>query len=52
MLDWFNALITLFGEFLQLLLQLPLYGPVNVGYVLIAIAVFGVVLRVFIEKVK
>lgn len=52
MLDWFNALITLFGEYLQLLLQLPLYGPVNVGYVLIVIAVFGVVLRIFIEKVK
>ena len=52
MLDWFNALITLFGEYLQLFLQLPLYGPVNVGYVLIAIAVFGVVLRIFIEKVK
>lgn len=52
MLDWFNALITLFGEYLQMLLQLPLYGPVNVGYVLIAIAVFGVVLRIFIEKVK
>lgn len=52
MLDWFNALTTLFGEFLQLLLTLPFYGSVSVGYVLLCIAVVGVILTILIERIK
>lgn len=52
MLDWFNAVVTLFGEFMQLLLELPFYGSISIGYVLIGIVVFGIIFRVFIERIK
>lgn len=52
MLDWFNALWTLFKEFLELLLDLPFYGSVTIGFVIVAIMMFGVVFRIFIERIK
>lgn len=52
MLDWFNSLWTLFKEYLQLLLQLPFYGSITVGYVIVAIMMFAVVFRIFIERIK
>ena len=52
MLNWFNALWTLFGEYLALLLELPFYGSISIGYVFIAILMFGVMFRVFIERIK
>ena len=52
MIDWFNALITLFAEFLDLLLNLPFYGSVTIGYLLIAITVISIILTIFIERIK
>lgn len=52
MLDWFNVLITLVGEFLQLFLDLPFYGSITIGYVLIAITVFSIIFKILIERIK
>ena len=52
MLDWFNAVVTLFKEFLLLLFELPFYGSVSIGHILLAIAVFSIFLTVFLERIK
>lgn len=52
MLDWINALLTLFGEFVSWLLAAPFYGVITIGYVLIAIAVMGVLFIYLIRRFR
>lgn len=52
MLDWFNALIQLFKEFFEMLLDLPFYGSASIGFILIAAAITGVTLEIFFHRVK
>lgn len=52
MLDFINALLQLFGEFCTFLLAAPFYGGLTVGYVLIAMAIMGVLLNFFIRRFK
>lgn len=50
MLDYINALLTLFGDFCRFFLDAPFYGSIKVGYVLIAMAIMGVMLNFFIRR--
>lgn len=52
MLEWFNAVLDLFAKFCNFLLNAPFYGPITVGYVVIAIAVMGTLIDFFIRRVK
>lgn len=52
MLEWINALLDLFGDFCLFFLNAPFYGSITVGYVLIAIAVIGVILNFVFVRVK
>lgn len=52
MLDWINALLDLFGSMCMWLLQAPFYGQVKIGYVLIAMALMGVLFNFFIRRFR
>lgn len=52
MLDYINALLQLFGEFCMFLLDAPFYGGIKIGYVLIAMAIMGVMLNFFIRRFR
>lgn len=52
MLDWFNALITLLQEFIQQLFDLPFYGNISAGNILLAVAIVSVLFTVLIQKIK
>lgn len=52
MLNWFNALFTLLSEFIQTLFQLPFYGNISAGNVLLAVVIFAVLLTVLIQNIK
>lgn len=52
MLDYINALLQLFGEFCSFFLTAPFYGGIKVGYVLIAMAIMGVMLNFFIRRFR
>lgn len=50
MLDYINALLELFGDFCLFFLDAPFYGGVKVGYVIIAMAIMGIMLNFFIRR--
>lgn len=52
MLGWINALLGLFGDFCLWFLSADFYGGIKIGYVLIAIAVMGVLLNYFIRRFR
>lgn len=52
MLDWINALLDLFADFCVWLLDAPLYGDVRVGYVLIAMAITGILINFLIRRAR
>lgn len=52
MLEWFNAFLTLFGEFVALLFRLPFYGNISFGYLLVAMNMLIVLIWVFFVKIK
>lgn len=52
MLDWINALLDLFGEFILWFLDAPFYGYLKVGYVLIAIAIMGTLFVYLIRRFR
>lgn len=44
MLDWFKALANIFNSFVKMLFDLPFYGGVTFGYVLLAVYVIALIL--------
>lgn len=52
MLDWINALLDLYGDTILFFLNLPLYGQVSIGNVLIAIVVIGTLIDFLIRRVR
>lgn len=52
MLDGFQALIQSYGYMVQAFLTAPFYGSLTYGYLLIAIAVFSIVLRYLLFKLN
>lgn len=52
MVDWINALLDLFAAFCTWLLQAPFYGSITIGYVLIAMAVMGIILNFLVRRFK
>lgn len=52
MLDWINALLDIFSDFCLWLLRAPFYGAITVGYVLIAIALMGVLFNFLVRRFK
>lgn len=52
MLEWFNALIEFFGNFVNQLFRLPFFGSVSIGLVLVLILIFAVTLEIFVDRVK
>ncbi|WP_300845039.1 hypothetical protein [uncultured Acetatifactor sp.] len=52
MLEWINALLDLFGSFCLWLLQAPFYGSVTVGYVLVAMALMGILFNFLIRRFR
>lgn len=52
MLDWINALQSLYGDIINFFWNAPLYGSVTVGPVIIAIAFIGIIIKSIIVRVK
>lgn len=52
MVEWINALLELFADFCLFLLQAPFYGQVTVGYVIIAMAIIGVIFNFLIRRFR
>lgn len=52
MLDWFNALFSIFADFIRMLFELPFFGAISFGYLLVAIILFGMIFKLFIEDIK
>lgn len=52
MLNWINALLDLFEKYCLFLLKAPLYGSIKVGYVLIAIAITGILINFLIRRAR
>lgn len=50
MLDYINALLELFGDFCLFFLNAPFYGSVKVGYVIIAMAIMGIMFNFFVRR--
>lgn len=50
MLEYINALLSLFGDFCKFFLTAPFYGGITVGYVIIAAAIMGIMINFFIRR--
>lgn len=51
MLDWFNALFSVFRDFIAMLFTLPFYGSISIGYLLVGFIMFGIIFKIFIEDI-
>ncbi len=52
MLDWFNAVFTIFREFVAKLFDLTFYGVISVGSMLLAVIIFSILLDILINRIK
>lgn len=52
MLEWMNSLLDLFSAFCLWLLRAPFYGQITFGYVLIAVAVTGILINFLIRRTR
>ena len=52
MLDFIQALITIFGRFVRMLFELPFYGNVTYGYLLLAIYIVALVLFFLVGRLR
>jgi len=44
MLDWLMGIAEIFGNFVKMLFELPFYGSVSYGYILLAVYVMALIL--------
>lgn len=51
MLDWINACLDAFASCVSLLFDLPFYGSVSVGLLMVSIGVFSLVLTFLIKRI-
>lgn len=52
MLEWFNAFLTLFGEIIRMFFELPFYGNISFGYIVIAISLLTIFIWIFFTRIK
>lgn len=52
MLEFIEAMIKIFGNFVKMFFELPFYGNVTYGYLLLAIYVAAVILFFLIGRMK
>lgn len=52
MLDWFNNFLTLFSEIIVMFFELPFYGNISFGYIVIAILLLVTFLHIFFTRIK
>lgn len=52
MLDFINAMIEIFGKFVKMIFELPFYGNVTYGYLILAIYVAAIILFFLIGRMR
>lgn len=52
MLDYFNALLQIFGRFVTMIFSLPFYDSMTFGYTLVGIAIMTIIVCYFMERLK
>lgn len=52
MLDFINTMIQIFGKFVKMLFELPFYGNVTFGYLLLAIYIAAIILIFLIGRMR
>lgn len=52
MLEFISSLIEIFGKFVKMLFQLPFYGTVTYGYLLLAIYITAIILIFIVGRIK